>query len=81
MKADLLPRLKEIISTEWGMEPSEITPNSLLQGDLNADPLSIADLMVKLEEVFDINIPADTSSSFKTVNDMMEFILEKSGEL
>ena len=81
MKADLFPRLKEIISTELGMEPSEITPNSLLQGDLNADPLSIADLMVRLEEEFDINIPTDTSSSFKSVADILEFISEKSDEL
>lgn len=81
MNNDLFEKLKNLISKEWGIDEAEISPNSYLQEDLNADPLSISDLMVKIEDEFQIKIPETQTSSFKTVNDILDFISEQSGEI
>jgi acyl carrier protein len=55
--------------------------NSHLQDDLNADPLSIADLIVRLEKEFEVKIPQDQISNFHTVEDISNFIEDKIGEI
>jgi acyl carrier protein len=81
MSNALFPKLKKIVSGEFGVDENEINLDSHLHEDLNADPLSIADLMVKLEEGFGIKIPGEKSSQFVTVSDILDFISEQSGEI
>jgi len=81
MNEDILGRLKKLISSKLGVDESEITLNSHLQEDINADPLSIADLHTQIEEEFKIKIPNQASSSFSTVEDILNYILDQTGEI
>ena len=56
MSEEIFRKLKKLISADLGVDESEISEESHLQEDLNADPLSIADLIVKLEKEFGITI-------------------------
>ncbi len=81
MSQEILSRLKKLISVHLGVDEAEINEESHLQGDLNADPLSIADLIVNLEKEFDIRIPQETSTKFQTVGDILNFITDQTGEI
>ena len=81
MNVELFARLKKLISTQLGVEEAEITPSSHLQEDLNADPLSVADLIVRLEEEFNLKIPREQIAQFSTVEDILNFISDQTGEI
>jgi acyl carrier protein len=80
MNEELFARLRKLISAQLGVDEVEITPTSHLQDDLNADPLSIADLIVRLEEEFNLKIPKEQISQFSTVEDILNFISDQTGE-
>jgi acyl carrier protein len=81
MSQEILSHLKKLISAHIGVDEAEIAEESHLQDDLNADPLSIADLIVNLEKEFDITIPQETSGKFQTVGDILNFIADQTGEI
>jgi len=81
MANEIFERLRKIISDQLGVEDSEIQPSSHLVEDLNADPISIADLSTKIEEEFDLKIPETNSTNFKTVEDLINFVSDQSGEI
>jgi acyl carrier protein len=78
---DIFQRLKKMISDHLGVEEAEISEESHLQEDLNADPLSTADLIVDLEKEFEVDISQDVSSQFQTVGDILNVITDKTGEI
>ncbi len=81
MSQEILSRLKNLISNHLGVDEDEITEGSHLQSDLNADPLSIADLIVSMEKEFNISIPQEISIKFQTVGDILNFITDQTGEI
>ncbi|HEX7456045.1 MAG TPA: acyl carrier protein [Candidatus Nanoarchaeia archaeon] len=81
MSEEILARLKKVVSSQLGVEESEIREESHLQEDLNADPLSIADLIVNLEGEFGIKISQDQAIEFKSVGDILNFISDQTGDI
>ena len=81
MTEEIFARIRKIISAQLGVDETEITPGSHLQEDLNADPLSVADLIVRLEEEFNIKIPQGQIANFLTVEDILNFISDQTGEI
>jgi len=69
-------KLKTIISQHLGIRENEITPSSHFIDDLNASPLEIADLMVKLENIFNLKISDQSAQKFNTVGDLLNYILD-----
>ena len=81
MSEELFGRLKKIISSQLGVDETEIALTSHLQEDLNADPISIADLIVRIEDEFNIKIPQGHLVNFLTVDDILNFISDQTGEI
>jgi acyl carrier protein len=81
MSEELFNRVKKLISKKLGVDETEITLNSHLQEDLNADPLSIADLIVGIEEDFNIKIPNEVAAKISTVEDITNYISDQTGDL
>ena len=81
MSEDYFTRLKKIIAVQLGIDELEITEDSHLQDDLNADPISIADLIVEIEKEFNIKILQNQAADFNTVGDILSFILDQTGDL
>jgi len=69
--------VKDIISGHSGVEKEAITIDSHLQEDLNLDPLSITDIIVRIEEKFKIEIPKDNIVNLTSISDIVEFIEDK----
>lgn len=74
-------KVRKIVSERLGVAEEEIKPTSHLQDDLNSDPLSLADLIVSLEDEFSINIPSEEGSKFQEVGDIVNYVADKIGEV
>lgn len=81
MNKEIFERVRKTISDQLGVDESTITPEAYLQEDLNADPLSVADLIVALEEEFSLRVPNDQTVKFSKVEDIVNFIADQTGDL
>lgn len=70
-------KVAKIAVEELSVEESAIKKESNFQDDLGADSLALVEIIMKLEEEFDIEIPDDQSEKIKTVDQAVKFILEK----
>ncbi len=69
-------KVVKIAVEELGVEESSIKKESNFQEDLNADSLALVEIIMKLEEEFDINIPDDESEKIRTVHQAVEYIMK-----
>ena len=67
-------KLKKIIAEVLNVDPDEITMETTFQDDLGADSLDVYQIIMGIEEVFDIEIPAETAEQVTTVEDAVEMI-------
>ncbi|MFA6941233.1 MAG: acyl carrier protein [Clostridiaceae bacterium] len=67
-------KVKEIIANQLGADVEEITLDSSFADDLNADSLDLVELLVALEEEYDISIPDEDISNLQTVGDVVDYI-------
>jgi acyl carrier protein len=69
-----LEKLKKIIAEVLNVDPDEITPESTFMDDLGADSLDVYQIIMGIEEEFDIEIPAESAESITTVEQAVEMI-------
>lgn len=69
-------RMKRIIAEQLGVDPDKITGETSFVNDLGADSLDTVELVMELEEEFDIDIPDDAAEKLQTIGDVIRFILE-----
>lgn len=67
-------KVKEIIVDQLGVEESEVTMEASFIDDLGADSLDIVELIMALEEEFDLEIPDKEAEKITTVGDAVEYI-------
>lgn len=67
-------KLKKIIAEVLNVDPDEITMETTFQDDLGADSLDVYQIIMGIEEEFDIEIPAETAEQVITVEDAVEMI-------
>jgi acyl carrier protein len=67
-------KVKKIIVEQLGVEEDEVTMESSFIDDLGADSLDIVELIMALEEEFDIEIPDSEAEKIATVGDAVEYI-------
>ncbi len=74
----ILEKLKTILSEQFDVDESEITLETNIYEDLEADSLDLVDLLFSVEEEFDIETDADDDiiNSINTVGDIVNFISE-----
>ncbi len=70
----LFEQAQTMIATELKLDPSEIKPESRLVEDLRADSLNIVELVMEMEQQFDIEIPDDDMPKLTTVQDIVDYI-------
>ena len=70
----MLEEMKKLIAEQLNCEESEITAETSFKDDLGADSLDIFQIVMGIEEVFDIEIPADAAEKIVTVGDAAEQI-------
>jgi acyl carrier protein len=74
MSANIEAKVKTIIAEQLGVAEGEIKINSSFIEDLGADSLDIVELVMAMEEEFEVEIPDDEAEKIKTVQDAVSFI-------
>ncbi|MEB6300662.1 acyl carrier protein [Mammaliicoccus sciuri] len=72
-------KVKDIIVDRLGVDAEKVTPEASFKDDLGADSLDIAELVMELEDEFDMEIPDEEAEKISTVGDAVKYIesLEK----
>lgn len=80
MSANILDQVIAIVSEKLRVEKGKIKAESSFMNDLDADSLDMAELLIKLEETFDIPIPDEEAQKIKTVGDAVKYIHDHTGK-
>ncbi|MCR5701072.1 MAG: acyl carrier protein [Lachnospiraceae bacterium] len=70
----MLEKLKEIIAEQLSVDESEIDLTSNFKEDLGADSLDLFELVMALEEEYDVEIPSEELENIATVEDVIEYL-------
>ena len=70
-------KIKDIIVEQLDVEEDAVTMEASIAEDLGADSLDVVDLVMSIEESFDVEIPDEEVENIKTVGDIVKFIEDK----
>lgn len=70
----ILEKLKAILSEQFDVEEDTITAESTLSDDLGADSLDVVDLLMTIEDEFEVEVPDTEVENMKTVGDIASYI-------
>ena len=76
-KDDIASKVKEITSEQLGVDESQITPEAKFVDDLGADSLDTVELVMALEEEFDLEISDEEAEKLTTVNRVVSYIEDR----
>lgn len=67
-------KIQEIISEQFGLDLDDVEMGSRLYNDIGAEDVDIIELLMHVEEEFDISIPEEDADTMKTVADIVEYV-------
>ncbi|MEO8512517.1 MAG: acyl carrier protein [Ignavibacteria bacterium] len=77
MAVDIEAQIKDAIVEKLGVEESKVTPNASFINDLGADSLDTVELIMELENRFNIQIPDEDQEKIQTVGDAITYVKSK----
>ena len=78
--SDIEARVKKIIAEQLGVEESQVTNEKSFVADLGADSLDTVELVMALEEKYEVEIPSEELAELTTVGAVMEYLKNKGVE-
>ena len=76
MSDDVVQRVKELVAERMGVDEEQITEDTHFVNDLQSDSLDMAELVIDLEEEFDMSISDEEAQEIETVGEAVEYIHE-----
>ena len=73
-REEIEEKVKDIVSEQMGVDKSEISSETSFVNDLNADSLDTVELVMELEDEFDMSIPDEEAEKLQTIGTAVEFI-------
>ncbi len=67
-------KIIDIIANQLGVDKDMVTPQANIVDDLGADSLDVVELVMALEEAFDMEIPDDDAENIRTVQDIFDYL-------
>lgn len=77
----LFEEIREVVSEQLGVKLEEIKPESSFIDELGADSLDTVELVMALEEKFDIEIPNGDAEKMQTISDVIRYIESKINQI
>ena len=76
----MLEKMKEMLAEQLSCEASTITPETSFKDDLGADSLDLFELVMALEDEYNVEIPAEELTDLNTVGDVIDYLKNKGVE-
>nr|WP_300095438.1 acyl carrier protein [Sedimentibacter sp.] len=73
---DVFERIKELIADKLGVDPEDITMETSFTDDLEADSITLFELVMAIEDEFDIEIDDESIEQINTVGDIVNYLEE-----
>lgn len=73
----MLEKMKELIAEQLGVDEEAVTAEKSLKDDLNADSLDLFELVTRLEDTYEIEIPTEDLEKMVTVQDVIDYLASK----
>ncbi|NLC18804.1 MAG: acyl carrier protein [Clostridiales bacterium] len=73
-------KVMEIVAEQLGVDVAELKEDTSLKDDLNADSLDLFQIIMSLEEEFDIEIPTEDTENIATIGDIKNYLSRKIGD-
>ena len=70
----VLEKVKAILSEQFDVEEDSISPETNLTEDLEADSLDVVELLISIEDEFEIEVPDEEIENIKTVDQLVKYI-------
>lgn len=77
---EITERIKSIIVEQLGVSMEEVTPEASFIEDLGADSLDIVELIMALEEEYEMEIPDEDAEKIQTVQDVINYVTSKGNQ-
>ncbi|HEX7063625.1 MAG TPA: acyl carrier protein [Bacillales bacterium] len=74
MSEDILKRVQQIVAERLDVDEDKIKPESSFKDDLEADSLDVVELVMELEDEFDMEISDEDAEKIATVGDVIDYI-------
>jgi acyl carrier protein len=74
MGTDLEARVRTLVAEQLGIDIAEIIPSASILDDLGADSLDVVELVMSLEDAFDIEVPDEEVEGMRTIADIQQFV-------
>lgn len=76
----MLEKLQGIIAEQLGIGAGDVSAESSFKDDLNADSLDLFEMIMAIEEEFDVEVPTDDLEKLQTVQDVIDYLKSKDVE-
>ena len=70
----ILDKIKELVVDQTGISADEITLETSLMSDIEADSLDAVEIMMAIEDEFEIKIPDEEAEKFLTIKDIVDYL-------
>ncbi len=74
MDNNLSGRIQAIVSDQLGVDIADVTKDANILDDLGADSLDVVELVMTLEDTFDIDVPDEAVEELRTIGDVQRFV-------
>jgi acyl carrier protein len=80
MGDSLETKVRNILAEQLGVDLGEVTPDARILDDLGADSLDVVEMVMSIEEAFDIEVPDEDVEELRTVADVERYVTRAMGE-
>jgi acyl carrier protein len=78
-RSEIESRLKDLLVSELGLEADKITADASFEEDLEVDSLGVVELLMAMEDEFDVKIPDEEAEQIGTVGQAVDLVQSKLG--
>jgi acyl carrier protein len=75
MGSELEGRIRALVADQLGVDVAEVTWDASILDDLGADSLDVVELVMSLEDEFDIEVPDEEVEGMRTIGDIQKYVI------